>query len=267
MQSSTAPLSILQISDLHILPKAEQTLLGIDTELYFRKILEQAFSSSYRFDLILVTGDLAQDPCPASYQRILATLNSYQVPAICLPGNHDDYPLMLKTFNTDKISCRKQTFLKGWQLICLNSQIMNSPDGELSEQELAFLADCLISNPNCPTLVAVHHHCLATESHWLDTMMIKNSSAFLALVAKHPQVKTIINGHIHQHMDALYKNIRVMAVPSTCFQFKLNSDDFCVEQTAPGYRVIELLVDGEIRSEIFRLPETLIQLDLSNSGY
>ncbi len=260
-------LSILQISDLHILPNPKQTMLGIDTEYYFHRVLEHAFCSGFQFDLILVTGDLTQHPLRTSYQRILNGLDAYDVPCVCLPGNHDDYALMQQVFNTDKINCSKQIVFKDWQLICLNSQIENSPDGELGRQELDFLEAGLTSHPNQHALIATHHHCLPTGSAWLDTMMIKDSTALFARIASYPQIKAIVNGHIHQIMDSTVNKIRILAAPSTCFQFKPNSEKFCVEPTPPGYRVLQLYDNGAIESEVFRLSETLMELDFSNNGY
>lgn len=266
MESAPA-LAILQISDLHILPNLGQTLLGIDTEHYFHEILNHAMALGIAFDLLLVTGDLAQDPCPASYQRILERLEQCPIPAICLPGNHDDLSLMQGILNTDKVSCQKQAMFENWQLICLNSQIPNSPDGELSPQELVFLKHCLLKHPDCHALVAVHHHSLPTGCAWLDTMMIKNSSQLFELIGRFPQVKAITNGHIHQLMDTMVDNVRVLAAPSTCFQFKPNCEDFCVEPTAPGYRTIMLYADGSVSSETFRLAQPLAELELINNGY
>ena len=80
-----APLSILQITDLHILPDLDETFLGINTAHYFHAILELAFEKHHHFDFILLTGDLAQHPCPASYQRILTALKPLTHHAFACP--------------------------------------------------------------------------------------------------------------------------------------------------------------------------------------
>ena len=69
-----ADLSILQITDLHILPELDETFLGINTEYYFSAVLDLALAENPHFDFILLTGDLTQDPCAASYRRILDRL-------------------------------------------------------------------------------------------------------------------------------------------------------------------------------------------------
>lgn len=262
-----APISILQITDLHILAGLDETFLGINTEHYFHAVLELAFAENQHFDLILLTGDLAQVPCQACYQRILNSLEAYNTPCICLPGNHDDYELMEQVFNTSLVSCRKQVRLESWQVICLNSQIPGEPGGRLSKQELVFLEDCLAGNPNHHALVAVHHHCLETRSAWMDTMMIENSQELWATIKQYPQTLAITTGHIHQVMDITIGGVRVLGTPSTCFQFKPESKTFSLDTTTPGYRLIKLYADGSIESGITRLSEQLSGLQLETQTY
>ena len=261
------PISVLQITDLHIQPELHDTFLGINTEYYFNAILDFAFTKVKPIDLILVTGDLAQDPCSASYLRILKSLESYNTPSICIPGNHDDYALMQQIFCTDLVNCRKQLSFENWQLICLNSQIQGAPGGYLSEQELLFLEDCLSNTTNQHTLIAVHHHCLKTNSAWLDTMIIKNRKAFLNILKQYPQVKAVTTGHIHQTIETITDGILVFGTPSTCFQFKPQSKDFSLDTTQPGYRVINLYPDGHIESNITLYPKPLKGLQINTQSY
>jgi Icc protein len=130
-----------------------------------------------------------------------------------------------------------------------------------------FLEDCLASYPSLHTLIAVHHHCIETESPWMDTMIIENSEAFLAKTKRYPQVKAITSGHIHQVMDMTTGSIRVLGTPSTCFQFTPKSNAFSLDTSAPGYRSIKLYADGKIETEITRLSEPLSGLQIDNQGH
>lgn len=251
--SMTPAATLLQITDLHIMPNAGDMLYGVDTERTFHAAIEQAFAEHNAIDAILVTGDLTHDPCPSAYHRILKKLESYSLPCICLPGNHDDYDMMQQILGSGSVSCQKQLFLSDWQIICLNSQIPGSPRGHLSIRELQFLEDCLKTHPNCPALIAVHHHCLKTGSIWMDTMMIDNSADLFAVTAMHPQVKMITCGHIHQLMDTVVESTRIVATPSTCFQFKPKSNELGIDDKPPEYRLIELYSDGRIETKSFSL--------------
>lgn len=267
MTQTTECLSLLQLTDLHLLASPEATMLGVNTAHYFHAVLEQALATRKPIDLILLTGDLAQEACQASYQYLLDSLKGLAIPCICLPGNHDDYALMQQVLNTADVNCRKQVFLKNWQIISLNSQIPGDPGGRLAERELAFLDACLRDYPEHHALIAVHHHCVPTNSAWMDTMMIENSDALFAVIEKYPQARAIVTGHIHQLMDITKGSVRVLGTPSTCFQFTPASHHFSIDTTAPAYRLIQLYADGRLESGVTRLPEALQGLQLGIEGY
>ncbi|MGZ8095873.1 MAG: 3',5'-cyclic-AMP phosphodiesterase [Methylosarcina sp.] len=250
MKKVAPAVSILQVSDMHIMPTPSEKFYGVDTEWSFHAVLEQAFAENKTIDLILLTGDLVQQPDLSSYQRILTTLETYRTPCLCLPGNHDDDKLMQQVLNAGDIHCKPQVFLENWQIICLNSRIPGEPGGHLAAGELSFLEDCLRKNPSHPTLIAVHHHCLKIDSDWMDTMMIDNSRDFFSVVTQYPQVKAITCGHIHQAIDCQVESIRILSAPSTCIQFTPASREFSIDDTAPGYRMIDLYADGCIETSI-----------------
>jgi Icc protein len=247
--------TLLQISDLHLLPHSGDTMYGIDTEHSFHRVLEYALATHPNIDLILATGDLTQEPCLDSYRRIAETLQSTGVPCICLPGNHDDPALMQSALNKDRVSCNKQTFLGSWQIIALNSLIPGKPGGRLDERELRFLEDCLRAHPDRYALIAVHHHCQSTGSLWMDTMMIDNSEEFLTVLRRYPKVRAVTCGHVHQAMDRQAGEIRLFSAPSTCFQFTPNSLAFSLDDAGPGYRIVRLYPDGSLETAAYCLPE------------
>lgn len=258
---------ILQLTDLHLLEHPGQTLLGVDTDHTFQRCLEHAHSQYGPFDLMLLTGDLAQAPCAASYQRLKQLLQLYKTPCLCLPGNHDDAELMRTWLYDDWINCAFQRLLGHWSLIALNSQKAHSPVGLLADSELLQLERTLSAYPNQPTLIAMHHPCVATGSSWLDTMQIENSEQLLNLISRHPQVKILNCGHIHQQFSYQIGDVALLAAPSTCFQFTPDSDEFSLDTASPGYRLLELFDDGQWRSSCHRIPEGLPTLDRNAHNY
>lgn len=258
--------TILHVTDSHILASPTATVLGINTAHYFQEVIQHAFSA-HHFDLILLTGDLAQDPCVASYQFIKDILEPYNTVCICLPGNHDDYDVMQQVFSSENITCRKHLLLDKWQLISLNSQIIGAEGGFLSNQELVFLEHCLMNNVNHYALIAAHHHCVETESSWMDTMIIKNREQLFSAIQGYPQVKAIAHGHIHQSGESNMAGVKIMGTPSTCYQFKPKAKEFSLDDALPGYRIISLYNNGDIKSEVIRLTEPLTGLQMYIHGY
>lgn len=260
-------LKILQITDLHIKPHLGDTMFGIDTEILFQQTLKHAHDRHGGFELILLTGDLAQDPSADSYRRICHHLLSYETRCLCLPGNHDDFDLMRIYLNREKVSCEKVLRIRDWQIIGLNSQKPGSPVGELSSQELAFLHATLQSSHELPTLLALHHHCIPSGSPWLDTMQIQNSSEFLDMIEAFPQVKAVTFGHIHQELFAIEGLIKLFGTPASCFQFVPASNEFSIADSSPGYRIFELFADGSLHSECHRAPIKMSGLDRNAHAY
>ena len=58
-----------------------------------------------------------------------------------------------------------------------------------------------------------------------------------------------------------------MASPSTCVQFSVGMDNFQVDEQPPGCRLLALLPDGSIRSEVLRLDAYPAGIDLNSGGY
>jgi 3',5'-cyclic-AMP phosphodiesterase len=174
---------------------------------------------------------------------------------------------MQQVFNTDSINCRKQILFNNWQLISLNSQIIGATGGYLSHEELVFLDECLAKYPKHYALLALHHHCLETQSIWMDTMIVANRQQLFATISSYPQVKAIVHGHIHQTLEAKVGTVQLWGTPSTCFQFKPKAKEFDLDDTSPGYRIIRLYDDGQIESEVIRLAEPLAGLQIHTHGY
>jgi Icc protein len=256
MMPSSSPLKILQITDLHLLTRPGLKMSDVNTEHSFCQTLQYAHDQHGKFDLILVTGDLAQDPCQFAYQRIYEELEKYQYRAVCLPGNHDEPVLMESFIAGELVNCDKKVLFKNWQIINLNSKKQGTEGGYLASEELNFLSQSLNEHPGLNVLIAVHHHPLPTKSEWLDTMIIENRDALFLVVDKYPQVKAIIFGHIHQKLETTKNHVQILGTPSTCFQFKPNCVNYALDNKPSGYRYFQLYPDGQINTKVYYLPLT-----------
>ncbi|NOR19971.1 MAG: phosphodiesterase, partial [Xanthomonadales bacterium] len=63
--------SLVQITDTHILPRGE-ILYGVtDTAAHLRETISQINRMRPVPDVVLITGDLVESPCEASYQHFI----------------------------------------------------------------------------------------------------------------------------------------------------------------------------------------------------
>ncbi len=240
-------------------------LLGVRTRDSFDAVLAQVQQDGIRPDLVLATGDLAQDCSEEAYQLFAQKLAVFGCPSLWLSGNHDCATVLARI--AGEASGRKQLILGGWQFILLNSSVPRQVHGELTDAELAFLEAQLAAHPELPTLVALHHHPVDVGSQWLDRIGLKNRDAFWQVIDRHPQVKVVLWGHIHQELDRTRGGVRLLASPSTCVQFTVGSDEFAVEALPPGYRWLELSASGDYQTGVGRASGFRFELDIDSPGY
>lgn len=84
-----ARVRILQITDTHLFAQKHEALLGVNTWESYQAVLEAIRPHQHEFDLIVATGDLAQDQSSAAYQHFAEGIASFRAPCVWLPGNHD----------------------------------------------------------------------------------------------------------------------------------------------------------------------------------
>jgi hypothetical protein len=77
--------------------------------------------------------------------------------------------------------------------------------------------------------------------------------ATAAVIDRHPRVRGLLWGHVHQRYDDHAGGLRLMGTPSTCYQFVPGRDDFALDGLGPGYRRIQLRADGRIDSQVMQL--------------
>lgn len=236
---------LLQLSDCHITANADTLLRGYDSYELLRKLLEQIKKRERKFNALLLSGDLSNEGCADSYQRLAELLSFCKKPIYTLPGNHDD-TLEMRDQLRKLAQCVHSADIGHWRLLLLNSQIKGKTEGYLDEDELSRLQLWLEHGKNKPTLVAVHHHPCAINSAWMDELKLKNGDALLNIVKQHPQVKAISFGHIHQTFDQTVEGVRLLGAPSTCFQFTPNHGDFAIDDKPPGYRWFDLHDNGDL---------------------
>lgn len=259
-------LRILQITDTHLYGDNAGRLLGVNTLDTFRSVLKSFLATGWQPDLILATGDLVHDATPRGYQQLAGMLDELGVPVYCLPGNHDDPETMQKHLCGSRVSCPKSVVHKGWRLILLDSVVPGQVGGSLSTLEIEQLRKAL-RQPALPTLISLHHQPVPIGSTWIDRMGLDNSMALQHAIAGHPEVKGLLWGHVHQEFDDQLNGVRLMASPSTCVQFEPDTENFSVDQREPGFRLLALMPDGQILSEVQRINRMPVGLDVASAGY
>ena len=247
-------IQLIQITDCHLVAPQSQKHKGHDTLGSLRRVcrhIQQHAGQDTR--LLLLTGDLSQDGSAGSYKALQAVIAELNIPAFALPGNHDDFAMMQRVFDPDIICCEPVITLAEWRILLLNSVIPGQVGGGLSTAELDALQVYLSMDIERPVLLALHHHPLPIGSAWMDKIGLAGAERLFSILSAAPQVKAVINGHVHQVFEQIVNGVRFISTPSSCYQFKPGSAEFALDDKPPGYRVLTLQPDGELTTYIERV--------------
>ncbi|MCK7544758.1 3',5'-cyclic-AMP phosphodiesterase [Marinobacter bryozoorum] len=264
--ADAAKARVLQITDPHLMADDSATLLGVRTRDSLNAVVQAAGALRPAPDLLLATGDLAQDASEAAYHEFGRQVGVFGCPQSWVAGNHDNSEVL------NRVAARYQAtgrhfLLAGWQVILLDSSVQGQVYGRLGQGELRFLADALAAFPDRPALISLHHHPVRIDAEWMNAIGLQNRDQFWQVVDRFPQVRAVLWGHIHQHLDLYRGDVRLLATPSTCIQFQAGSDDFAVEPLAPGFRWLDLYSDGTLDTGVERATDFQYQLDTDSNGY
>jgi 3',5'-cyclic-AMP phosphodiesterase len=259
---------VIQITDTHLFGADDGSLLSVNTAESFLSVVEAVQTQPFAFDAILATGDISQDHSEISYQRFIQGIRELEKPCFWLSGNHDFDVAMGSVLPNEQVSQPNHVLVgKHWQIVMLDSQVVGVPHGQLSKNQLTLLDDKLTAYPDRHALVLLHHNPLLVGSAWLDQHCLKSSEQFWSVLSIHDNVKGVVCGHVHQSSQNEYQGIQVLTTPSTCIQFKPNSNEFALDPKSPGWREIELHADGRIKTQVRRLDNGVFLPDFTSTGY
>ena len=266
----TAPLTVLQISDTHLLaPGASEheprTLLGVDTAATLAAVLDQALGER-RPDAIVASGDLVHEPEPAAYRHWRRIVEqAFDGPVLCLPGNHD-LSAPFRQVLGDDVSLR----LGQWELLAFDTHADDRTEAEFDERRRRALFERLETSPARHVLLACHHPPLPVGCPWLDKDRVPDGDELLDALIAAPRVRALVFGHVHQEVAWRVNGVPVLGTPSTCFQFLPRSERFAVDGSPangrPGYRWLTLDASGDVATRVGRLGGDSMHTDLSDGS-
>lgn len=243
-------LRFIQLSDTHLFDSPDGELYGINTAQSLAAVIASIRGSREHIDAVLVTGDLTHDGGTPAFRRAAHLLSELNAPVYLLPGNHDDLSLFSCALKRPGFqTCG--SFIKGnWQVVLLDSTVPGAVQGHLRKRELVRLERALAENPNCHALICLHQQPVPVGSAWLDRHILDNADALFEVVDRHPQVRGVLWGHVHQIFEQSRNHVQLLACPSTCTQFKPNCAAFTLDDKASGWRWLNLCKDGWVNTGV-----------------
>jgi 3',5'-cyclic AMP phosphodiesterase CpdA len=233
---------IAQISDLHVRACGTPLQGHFDTEEALCRCVSHLLGLRPAPDLVLATGDLADNGCPEDYALLRRELDRLPMPVYAIPGNHDDRAAMRAAFADRGYLPANREFLcysvEDWplRLIGLDTVLPGEVGGGLCDERLGWLAARLDEQPTRPTLIFMHHPPFATGIGFLDTPF-PGSDRLKVLIERNRQVRQIICGHQHRAVHCHWAGTTAAIAPSAIYQMSLAigaGDDFSLIDQPPA---------------------------------
>jgi 3',5'-cyclic-AMP phosphodiesterase len=245
------PVLLAQLSDLHI--GAHEN--GVDPVPRLEAVVEAVSSLPNEVDAVLVSGDLTHDGGAPEFRLAREILERLDVPLHVLSGNHDDRALLREAFELPGIGAEPVNYsvdVGDLRLVVFDSNVPGQDPGRYDPEQLRWLDSELAAQPDRPTLLAMHHPPLATGVREWDGINLEpgQREALAEVVAKHPQLRAIVGGHLHRIAASSLAGCPIISAPSTYLQAR---PDFHTEGVefggVPGF-ALHALLDGELSSQV-----------------
>jgi 3',5'-cyclic AMP phosphodiesterase CpdA len=208
--------------------------------------LVEAINQYTDLDFVLHTGDITNYGSPDEFEMARALFNNLRVPVYFLNGNHDNVEALYGFLGlAPSGEPYHHTFeVNGVRFICLDSATGGQGTSwKVSPTSLQWLEAQMAASQQ-PTIVAIHHPPFKTGEPLHDLFVVTNYEEVHQTLRKGlPQVKGVLSGHIHTHMDytrdGLHYSVAVAPFSRT-----------------PGYAVVSVFEHGMMVERHSYLPSS-----------
>lgn len=251
---------LLQFTDMHLRDDPAATVRGVMPQRCFEAVLYHARQHHWPPDLILLTGDLANDEFNNSYKRLASMASGWETPVLAVPGNHDNGAALRTAFDGVPRAADNIFDLEAWRVVALDSQVRGAVHGRISSEMRELLEDAAATCGDRHLLVALHHHPVSLGSEWLEPIGLHDAEEFRALLSQ-LNARACLFGHAHQPWESVENGVRYIGTPSTGRQFEPQSEKFAESDQPPAYRWLTLHDSGELETGVEwvgeqRIPES-----------
>ncbi len=219
---------IVQISDSHIVDNGALTYGRAPTAQNLAACVAHINAMKPPADIVLHTGDVVDAGTRAACEHAAGILDQLRCPYYVVPGNHDDVGTFKAVFSTGQCPApetgKADYVIDGHEvrLIALDSTRKGHAGGELSADQLDWLAARLGESPDKPTVIFMHHPPIKCGIIETDEDGFIGAVALGDVVAQHRNIERILCGHIHLLTHTLWNGTIVCTAPSMAMRLRLD---------------------------------------------
>lgn len=218
---------LVQISDIHMTAAPAADPAAYDAEAALRAVLAKAESLSP--DILLLTGDLADNGLPEEYARLKTVLADVKTPMAAIPGNHDARQPFLDALTGSGVAIGPGPHLYHTleagpvRIIGLDTLAPHGgAAGVLGEVQLAWLRDQLAVQDPRPVFIILHHPPFWLSLPHVDWSQCADGADLGALVLANRRVLGVSCGHVHRTAQIGWAGTIGNVCPSVAWELPLD---------------------------------------------
>jgi len=227
-----APLhAVAHISDTHLLAGGAKLYGKVEQERHLRRALHQLERSIARPEALVFTGDLADLGEPDAYVRLREIVEPAAermgAQLIWVMGNHDereDYSRLLFDEPPSGEPQDRVYDVNGLRIISFDTSVPGYHHGEITDDQLAWLADVLATPAPDGTLLAMHHPPIPTPLLEAMGMLELRDQHRLEEVVRGSDVRAVLAGHLHYSTHSTFAGVPVSVAAATCYTLDLSAE-------------------------------------------
>ncbi len=214
---------VAHLSDPHLLADGALQYDVIDPEAGLRLALERLGRLTPRPDVLVFTGDLADKAEPAAYARLRALVEPVAADlgaqVVWVMGNHDERaPYAQGMFDSDDDGCQDRAYdVSGLRVLALDTSVPDYHHGELTDDQLGWLAEHLATPAEHGTLLAMHHPPIPVPMLRAAEIIELLDQHRLADVIAGTDVRGILGGHFHYTSWSTFAGVPVSVASASCY--------------------------------------------------
>ena len=218
---------VAHLSDPHLLAAGAKHYGVIDTDATLAAALARVARLDPPPQALVFTGDLADRGEPAAYARLRrlveAAAASIGAQVVWVMGNHDErapYARELFDVDVDEAAVGPQDRVHdvdGLRVVSLDTSVPGYHHGELTDDQLAWLAGVLATPAPHGTLLALHHPPIPSPMVPAADLVELLDQHRLAEVVAGTDVRGIIGGHLHYSTYSTFAGVPVSVASATCY--------------------------------------------------
>jgi 3',5'-cyclic AMP phosphodiesterase CpdA len=212
---------IAQLSDPHVRPEGMLYQGVVDSNAMFAAAIAQVNGLDPKPDLVLLTGDLVDKGTKQEYLALKGLLAALDIPALVIPGNHDDRDALRAAFDDHSYlpASGPMHYAAGdrgpVRIVALDVTVPGRHHGAVDEDAAQWLDATLSAEPHRPSIVMMHQPPFESGVPYLDAYLCREGGRFAEVIARHSNVERIVCGHVHRFMQLRFGGTLLCTAPST----------------------------------------------------